>query len=64
MQELALIRPQVVAGVGERAWKALTEVVSRQLTFRPALHRIIHDAYRGDPWPRWEREFPALLALL
>jgi uracil-DNA glycosylase family 4 len=60
LREIDLIKPQVIVGVGNNAYNTLLDTLNHIRT-RPALFKISHYAFRGNPWQRWDEEFPVIL---
>ena len=64
IQELELIQPRIAVGVGENAMRTLMARVAPQLDVPLCFFEITHYSMRGDPWEKWNKEFPELLRRL
>lgn len=64
IQELELLRPRVVVGVGGNAFHTLSARVLPGLSFVPIPFCITHYAGRGEVEKAWESEFGQLKRLL
>jgi hypothetical protein len=63
-QEIILIEPLLIVGVGTNAFQSLRRFVVDILEVPPVLFQVTHYSSRRNPWDDWGKEFPELLRLL
>jgi len=63
-EELELLHPLVVVGMGQNAYRTLRDDVLPLVNSPPVCFQMTHYSARGDIRSRWEREFTELKRLL